>query len=87
MQHPLVIHKPTIEIPITRMDARILLRFERTFLNQLLPHPVVRTEINMFKQLAIQHLVDNTRGLFALNTDHALILCIDDNSHRQKHHP
>ena len=35
------------------MDARILLRFERAFLNEFLPHTVVRTEIDVFKQLSV----------------------------------
>ena len=78
MQYHVIIHEPSVEIAIARMDARILLRLERALLYQFLPHAVVGTEIDVLEELAVEHLVDDARGLTALHADHILTwtLCL-----------
>ena len=68
------------------MYARILLRLKRTFLHKFLPNAVVGAKINMFKELSVEHFVDNTRRLFALYLDFILVLGIGNSSNRQKCH-
>ena len=73
----MIVHKPTIKVAIARMDARILLGFERALLYQLLPHAIVGTEIDVLKKLSVKHLIDDARRLFALNGDLILTLGTD----------
>ena len=60
MQHHVVVHKPSVEIAVTRMDARILLGLKGAFLYELLPDTIVGTEVDVFKELSIEHLIDDT---------------------------
>ena len=87
VQHLMIVHKPTIKVAIARMDARILLGFERALLYQLLPHAIVGTEVDVLKQLSVQlsvqHLVNNTRRLFALNRNLILVLSTGCTHHSQ----
>ena len=84
MKHLVVIHEPTIEIAVAWMNARILLRFERTFLNEFLPNTIVGTEIDVFEELSIEHLVNDARGLLALHGNCILTLGVDNRTDRQK---
>ena len=77
VQHLLIVHKPTIKVAIARIDARILLGFERALLYQLLPHAIVGTEVDVLKKLSVKHLIDDARRLFALNGDLILTLGTD----------
>ena len=60
MQYHVIIHKPAVEIAVTRMNARILLRLKRAFLYQFLPHAIIGTEIDVLKKLSIELFVDDT---------------------------
>ena len=80
----LVMHHPALEVD-GWMDARILLRFEGTFLNQFLPHTIVGTKIDMLKELSIEHLVDHARGFPTIDCDCVLTLCSGNHTDCQKH--
>ena len=84
MQHHVIIHKPSVEVSVTWMNARILLWLERTLLYEFLPYTIVGTEIDVFKELSVEHLVNDARGLLALNRDCVLLLCIGDCSNCQE---
>ena len=46
-----------------------MLRLERPFIDELLPHSVVRREIDVLEQLSIQHRVDVPRRFSGLHLD------------------
>ncbi len=75
MKHPLIIHEPAVKIAVARRDAGKVFRLERTFVNQLLPHSVVGRKVDVFEQLAIQHLVNDTAWTAALHIYLILLLC------------
>ena len=60
MEHHVIVHKPPVEISVTRMNARILLWLEGAFLYELLPDTIVGTEIDVLEELPIKHLVDDS---------------------------
>ena len=66
------------------MNAWKLLRFERPFLDEFLPYAVVGTEIDVFEELSVEHLVYDTGGLFALYRDLIFLLGSGNRSKRQK---
>ena len=66
------------------MDARKLLRFERAFLDEFLPHAIVGREIDVLEELAVEHLVDDARWTLALDADFILALCAGNGRCRQK---
>ena len=68
------------------MNARILLWLERTFLYEFLPHAIVGAEVDVFEQLSVEHLINDSSGLLALYLDGILTrhLGSGHSSNRQK---
>ena len=84
MKHHIIVHKPPVEVTVTRMNAGILFRFEGSFLYKFLPDTIVGTEIDMLEELSIEHLIDDSRGLFALDCNLIFILGSGNSSYYKK---
>ena len=69
MQHRVVGGEPSVEISVPRRDSRIVLRLERPFVDEFLPHTVVRGEIDVLEELSVQHRVDVPGRLPGLHLD------------------
>ena len=60
VEHVFLVHEPSVEITVPRRNAGIVLGLERPLIDEFLPYPVVRGEIDVLEQLSIQHRVDGT---------------------------
>ena len=69
MEDILVIHMPAVKETVARMDARIMLGLERTFVDELLPNSVVGGEVDVLKELAVEHRIYLSRYSLGLDVD------------------